>query len=273
MSETFPGFKPASPVDTGPSTAITPEYWVAHQEAPPTRSFVAFQVRIAREIAKRSGSSMLETVRQYIPAATPYVWQETDEYIPFDELSDDRIVDSILEHEQTRAAAAEPKPYHEDTRYGCFTYRRNWDDGTVEMHFENTEQDAQGPLSREHMERRLHELKDVFTEVKRAFPEVAEVIGYSWLYNLDSYRRLFPESYTDQPEVDTDVRSLASGRLWGQFQDSHNELKEELAQQFVANVQKLEEITPENVLHAFPYPVLKVRGPIQDFYKKYTIGE
>lgn len=107
--------------------------------------------------------------------------------------------------------------------------------------------------------------------IQKEFPECEIVTGDSWLYNIEAYKRLFPESYTAQTEVDTDVQAVGSGRLWGQFQDSHQGLKQELANVFLNNLRALEEVTPQTVLAAFPYQALKVQGRVGDFYEKYGI--
>jgi hypothetical protein len=270
---------PAEKTETAPSSeriigaesTSAPEYWNEKQELPPSRDYIGFEIRVARELAERSGKSMLEAVKEYAPTARPYLWPGTEGYVAFDELSDEEIVDAMYEKEKKYAEESMPKPYHEEMRYGCFKYHGSTDGETVDLHFSNEELEDVGPLSAEKTERRLRELSDVFTAIRKEFPQCKTVTGKSWLYNIEAYKRLYPKEYSASPEVDTDVSAVGSGRLWGQFQDSHKGLKQELAAAFLDKIRTLEEVTPEAVLAAFPYQALKVQGPVEDFYTKYGI--
>jgi hypothetical protein len=250
----------------------TPEYWKENQEPPFSREYIGFQIRVARELANQTGMSVLEAAKAYTSLIHPYTWPDTDTYIDTSGLSDEELADAIFEKEREYYEKRPPTPYHENTRYGCFSENVHPDDGVVDIHFSNDDfDDGTGPLQKEKIERRLHELKDLFTAIKRDYPEIKQVRGNSWLYNLEAYKRLFPESYTAKFETKTRDSSIETGRAWGQFSDSNRELKEDVAETFLKNIKALEEVTPETVLASLPYKVLTATGPIEDFYKKYGI--
>jgi len=73
---------------------------------------------------------------------------------------------------------------------GCFSYAR-LSGGRIRLHFRNAETDGLSPLGIERRGQRLADLAALFEHVKRTLPEPLQVVGASWLYNLDAYRRLF----------------------------------------------------------------------------------
>ena len=77
---------------------------------------------------------------------------------------------------------------------GCFAYAL-LKDGRIRLHFLNAETDGHPPLGSERRGRRVADMTALFAHVKRTLHEPPRVIGASWLYNLQAYRRLFPESY------------------------------------------------------------------------------
>jgi hypothetical protein len=256
------------------STATTPEYWQPHQELPWSREYVGFQVAVARELATKSGLPLSKIGADYTTLFNPYVRPDLQTYTDVDSMSDEELVSLIHQGEIVHAQGQPPLPYHEYTRFGCFMYHAHAGEeekGRVDIHFSNAELDETGPLGRDKIERRLQELKDVFTELHTNWPEAEYVRGDSWLYNVEAYRRLFPESYLANPEVDTTHEAILTQRTWGQFADDKMGLKKDIAEQFLANIRALEEITPADVREAMPYQALIVKASIADFYKKYGI--
>ena len=99
---------------------------------------------------------------------------------------------------------------------GCFSYAL-LPGGRLRLHFVNAETDGRSPLGIERRAQRLAELGSLFRQVERAQRQPLQVVGASWLYNLDAYGCLFPVSYLATARV-------LGGRfqhmpLWGQFLD------------------------------------------------------
>ena len=68
---------------------------------------------------------------------------------------------------------------------------------------------------------------------------------------------------------DKDESSWIHGtRIWGQFMDSDNHLREDMTEKFLASVQVL---PVDQLMSALPAPPMIVSGPITDFYKFYGI--
>ncbi len=93
------------------------------------------------------------------------------------------------------------------------------------------------------------------------------MVGASWLYNLDAYRRLFPKSYLATARV-------LPGRfqhmpLWGQFVDRHGEIKEDMARRLRERLRRQSSL--EGLDQCFPLPVLTVEAPVSEFYVFYGV--
>jgi hypothetical protein len=150
--------------------------------------------------------------------------------------------------------------------FGCFSYARLGPD-RLRLHFENAEQGPVSPLGAERRDQRLADLTALFEHVKRTAREPPRVVGASWLYNLDAYRRLFPPSY------------LATARaihhrfqhmpLWGQFVNRHGELKESMARQLRERLGR--QATLEQLDQCFPFQVLRLEASAHEFYDFYGL--
>jgi hypothetical protein len=145
--------------------------------------------------------------------------------------------------------------------FGCFAYARLSDE-RIRLHFQNAEPDWHSPLAIERAGRRLAELAALFEHVKRTPPQPLRVIGASWLYNLEAYRRLFPSSYLATAHVIGDrFRHMP---LWGQFLDRYGAVREDVARQFRERLDRQSRL--DRVDQCFRFQVLSVNAPVQDFY-------
>ena len=150
--------------------------------------------------------------------------------------------------------------------FGCFSYARLPGD-RIRLHFQNTETQGRSPLARACLDRRLDDLRALFGNVKRTLGERPTVVGVSWLYNLEAYRRLFPGSYV------ATARPLG-GRfrympLWGQFLDRNGEAKEDMAREFVARLERQSSL--DALEECFPLQVLGLEASVRDFYGLYSL--
>jgi hypothetical protein len=150
--------------------------------------------------------------------------------------------------------------------FGCFSYSRLNGD-RIRLHFQNAETDGHAPLGSKRLDGRLAELAALFGHVKRTLRPPLQVVGASWLYNLEAYRRLFPVSYLASARV-------ISGRfqhmpLWGQFLDRHGEIKESARRQFLERLER--QASTDGLDECFPLQVLAVQASGRDFYELYGV--
>ena len=81
---------------------------------------------------------------------------------------------------------------------------------------------------------RLADLTALFEHVKRTLRQPLQVVGASWLYNLEAYRRLFPIPYLATAHV---IHRFQNMPLWGQFLDRHGEIKENMTRPFLERLE------------------------------------
>jgi hypothetical protein len=147
--------------------------------------------------------------------------------------------------------------------FGCFAYARLSDD-RIRLHFQNTEANEHSPLGIEQRSQRLADLGALFEHVKRTMRQPPRVVGASWLYNLEAYRRLFPKSYLATARV---IHRFQHMPLWGQFLNRHGELKEGLAEQLLERVGRQSSL--DGLDQCFPFQVLAVEASALEFYEFY----
>lgn len=155
-------------------------------------------------------------------------------------------------------------------QFGCFSYEVDSDEegDYVQIHFKNADDPVPGALSKERVSTRIDELTKMFTDIKENHPNVNRVFGFSWLYNLDAYKRLFPANFTHKAKKITDW--FKSTALWGQFLDSAGEVKPDLATKFISSIRQAQSL-PE-LLASFPYSMLEPEGKTSDFYRFYHVA-
>ena len=245
------------------------------QEGDISPEFFDLQLKFADAVQTKSGLLMESTLRDYtnlrqrfFGAANPRareeaetIWQKYVEGLNTHKNRLDWTYQSYLRLRRQGELS------QWDNMFGCFTFHLR-EDGGIQVHFENKDAKGGGPLSAGNIDKRLADLKAMFTLIKEQCPNAKYVHGESWLYNLDAYKRLFPESYTRNPEPQRG--NFTHGRRWGQFLDSDGDLKKDGADTLLKNMEK-EEITLGNLADAFPLQPLVVRGDIQDFYRMYGV--
>jgi hypothetical protein len=150
--------------------------------------------------------------------------------------------------------------------FGCFSYTI-WSPGKIRLHFHNAETEGVGPLSKERSPARLAELTEMFAFLHRQDDPPRRVVGGSWLYNIPSYRRLFPQEFLASAHPGAnDFPYLA---LWGQFLDHRGQIKSALAADFI---RRLSDPDPNPDLQSyFPYPVLYLESAVEPFYQFYSV--
>jgi len=137
----------------------------------------------------------------------------------------------------------------------------------VYLHFNNNEGSNPGPLSHERINQRLAELTNIFSSIKTQHPEVTSIYCYSWLNNLPSFTRLFPNEFgKNSLVVRNDFRSLD---IWGQFLDSGYNLKQVETREFLRKVGGAKSV--KELKSSFQlYPII-AHCDVDNFYTLYKI--
>jgi hypothetical protein len=157
-------------------------------------------------------------------------------------------------------------PKSHDSPFGCFSYSIV-EANRIRLHFHNNEPSECSPLAHEQMGKRLSELKSLFVHIKHNINNPVSVIGASWLYNLEAYRRLFPPTYLITAQVSgNDFPYLP---LWGQFIDHYGRIKESMVARFLECLDKQHRL--EDIEKCFPFPALHLESSIWEFYQFYGV--
>ncbi|MBI3942195.1 MAG: hypothetical protein HY326_04210 [Chloroflexi bacterium] len=150
--------------------------------------------------------------------------------------------------------------------FGCFSYAV-WTDKRIRLHFQSNDAVGKSPLSRERMDMQLGELRAMVEHVKENVDNPTTVVGGSWLYNLGAYKRLFPPAFLATAyEGENEYPFIA---LWGQFLDRDGGIKPEMERHFLDCLARQRDFA--GVEACFPFRVLRLESPIQDFYEFYQI--
>lgn len=167
----------------------------------------------------------------------------------------------------TLAFFADTPPEQSATRrFGCFSYELLNADEVVRIHFSNRDSaDGRGPLARAKADRRRSELRAMFGYIQAHHPGARTVLGGSWLYNLEAYRRLFPSEYAASAFEPERVR-LDGTSSWGQLLDFRGFVKPAVRQALLDNITRVDMAAP---WRAFPLRALGARSAIEPFYRFY----
>jgi hypothetical protein len=149
---------------------------------------------------------------------------------------------------------------------GCFSFGR-LGDGRIRLHFQNAEQSGRSPLRIEQLNQRRSELASLFSEIERTHTHPPQIVGASWLYNLESYRRLFPSAYIATARTTFD--RFQSMPLWGQFLDRFGEVRPTLEREFSRRLER--QLDLDNLSTCFPLQVLKLEASALTFYDFYNL--
>ena len=145
---------------------------------------------------------------------------------------------------------------------GCFSYAVT-EPGCARLHFHAGGEHFEAPLSAANRQLREEELASLLAKLKASFGNDIFLIGASWLYNLEAYRRLFPNSYL------ASLRALAHPYqrmpLWGQFLNRDRSVRSEAASRFLSSVANAA-CLPESSA-CFPLSVLSTRAPASWLYE------
>jgi len=235
------------------------------------RPFFDLQLRFAQKVARLSGLPLARAILDYtnlyvrfglgrdFDAAHP-TWRQ---YVAGLQGPDDRGEWTYRFYLRRPEATVAPATV---ATFGCFAYARSSSD-RIRVHFLNVETDGRSPLAADRIDRRRAELAALFRHVKRARPGPLQVVGASWLYNLDAYRRLFPVAYVASARVL--ARRFRHMPLWGQFLDRRGETREDVTREFLERLERHASV--DGLDHCFPFQVLTVTAPVEEFYDCYGV--
>ena len=246
------------------------------QRAERLKDYFDLQLRFAEAVAAASAMPLSETVTQCTNFYRRFglgrlqdgpvspVWATYTERLSSCETHEQRVTWT-----QTFFVQSPPERLPPGQRqFGCFGCDPLDANGRLRIHFLNRDGDGGGPLSRAKIEARRRELYAMFTYVKTTYADAKEVLGGSWLYHIEAYRRLFPSIYGDSRRVQEGDTHFQGTSRWGQVLDYREGVKPKLREQFLENLKRLD---LQRLWEVFPLPTYRVHAPIQAFYDFYHV--
>jgi len=231
------------------------------------------QLRLATAMAERREIPLRQTLDLYTNLRRRFGLFEPDDpsWLAFqDEIEaapdeTERLALTLARHRQAPAIS---RPAYQ-VPFGCFACEPPNEDGAARIHFMNADVGAEpGPLSVARRGERLAELAEMFGFIRREYPAAGQVIGGSWLYNLEAYRRLFPAEYGDSRRVPDGPVRLAGTSTWGQMVDHRGLVKPDARASFLAS---LETLDAERPWLAFPLRAMATSAPVEAFFDFYRV--
>ena len=235
--------------------------------------YFGLQLRLAALMAERTGLPLWEAMNLYTNLRRRFglfeddapTWLDFLDGIEAAQTEADRLV---LTMACFRTAPEFPRPAYQ-VAFGCFACDPPNDAGVLRIHFTNTEIGVEpGPLSAARMEHRLVELREMFAFIRGEFPKARRVLGGSWLYNLEAYRRLFPPQYGDSRRPTDEPVRLGGTSTWGQMVDHRGFVRPEIHAQFLS---RLEAIDVDRPWLAFPLRAMNATAPVEVFFDFYGV--
>ena len=236
------------------------------------------QLALANEIAVRSDGSFADAVawctnlhRRFGYGSigvdeSPGAWRQFLGELESATTLEDRVHCAV---EAFVAGQEEPVPSGREM-FGCFAFDPPDDDGAVRLHFFNRDSaDGVSPLAPSKIARRRAELTALTRRVLHGHANATSVLGGSWLYHLDAYRRLFPPAYVASRTPVEPVR-LNGTSSWGQVLDHRERVKPHVRDEILA---KLTELDPSSPWRVFPLRPLRTTAPVDVFAAWYDRHE
>jgi hypothetical protein len=239
-----------------------------------SREFFEFQLRFAQALAARFGLPLGEALYSYTTFTKSLAiggradWQA---YMAALGSAPDPAGTTFEFYRARLEPDADPQPgdtsYYGHALFGCFYYVMRGAT-IIRPHFVNNERPGRPALGAETAAERRGELARMFAHVRAHVPAARSVLGNSWLYNLEAYRRLFPPAYTARtPEGDEgEFQFLAR---WGQCFDRQWQVRPDVGDELLRRLARLDDLG--QLRHCFPYQILRPRCPVRLFYRYYGV--
>ena len=153
-----------------------------------------------------------------------------------------------------------------DRAFGCFSYEPAGASGILRLHFVPPENVEASPLAVANVGARLDELRAMFRHIRREEHAVS-VLGISWLYNIDAYKRLFPARYIESARIPEFPLHLNGTSSWGQVLNWRQAVKPPMRDSLLARLSDLRVEAPWEV---FPYRALAANCEIAVFHNHFA---
>lgn len=241
-----------------------------------SKDYIELQIEFAKKVSEITSLDFKEAILKYTGFYITFRIQNYDfnpnhptwsEYLDYLGSNTSAWADKSYEFYLVQVNKDHPKDQRFSKKFGCFFYELDEQNNCIYIHFKNKMGGSPSSLSFSEKNKRIHELKAMFSYINEKKLSAAYVCGHSWLYNIEAYNRLFPPTYIKSAKVNREW--FGSTALWGQFVDNDGEIKRDIADRFrncIASAVNLDELK-----QCFEHPVLEPESRIEVFFKFYGI--
>jgi len=265
--------------------------------------FIKAQVMFAMYMSKFTGLSFEASIIEYTDLYIMFTgkkWDEEDDkgnyskdwlylMLKVKNISDVNQISKIIfedyskrENGQKELKPEEKYSHGEDEdKFGSFTVTYNdycKEREQVRLHFtpmrnglfEKEVEKQVGDLSSYYLINRKEEFKDLVKYIKdnpEKYKGAKYFVSSTWLQNIPNYQILFPRKYSQNENREL-VKDSFLG-LWGQFEKWNYTGNIKNLEIFENNLIKAK--SKEECVDAFPYPVYKIRVPLEEMFEYYSL--
>lgn len=260
------------------SVAVSFKHPKGREAAEIARTFFGVQLRYAEVIGARLGLSLAEAITFHTNFHRLFAYGNLSKMPPHSEFVALALavaaigdVEARLDHLIDAYAKRPPDPWPAD-RYPFgdhFAHEAPNADGVVRIHFRNRFNTSEhGPLHSANIPQRRADLTAMVASIAERWPDTKAIVGGSWLYNLEAYRRLFPAEFGASRTPLVGPRPTHGLSTWGQFLDHRGRGKPDVIAQFE---QKLDTLDAAQPWLSFPYQVLATTAPFAAFRREFGV--
>jgi len=124
------------------------------------------------------------------------------------------------------------------------------------------------PFLIQSLNQRQYELKELFKKARIDYPQAERVRGFSWLHNMDFYKRIFPTFYYNKGTISA-KDYYGSNAYWGQFVNRDGSCRKDSANKFLNCLDTKKNLA--TLTECFPLKGLEVICDIKYFYDFYGV--
>ncbi len=242
------------------------------------RGFFGVQLRYADVLAEKAGLALAEAITFHTNFHRLFAYGNLSKMAPDPEFV---VLAAVVAATPDKAARLDllidayalraPDPWPKD-RYPFgdhLAHEAPNADGAVRIHFRNRfNANAHGPLHASNVAQRRADLTAMVASIAERWPETKAIIGGSWLYNLEAYRRLFPTEFGASRTPLVGPRPTHGLSTWGQFLDYRGSAKPDVVATFERGLDELDVAQP---WLSFPYQVMATTAPFEVFRQEYGV--
>lgn len=153
--------------------------------------------------------------------------------------------------------------------FGVFTFDYNKESKVVQLHtsVDTVKKGETSAFSHEHLNKTRSDIKQMFEYIKSVHPDAKEVFIYSWIVNIQAFKRLFFNGFGEE---NVEVFWNFTGQsIWGQFMNKYQQVKLDKKQEFLDCIASKNSY--DDVLNCFEYKPVRCTYAIEKFHQEYCV--